>query len=673
MASVPAKGAVAKPPTLGDLAAVTPVASPGTVAWLCAIPCALAVLVAMLVLGSPLGNLVAPGDANVRFLPGYRPYVSPEPTEQGRFLVALCAPVLLSLATYLVAQRRPRIPWRVQTLGTLTAQVATIALVVVCLVRQAHTLYGLEYVTPAPVGWSYFSTPTLVTATAFAALVSIALGRRAVRRIVRGALAGIADTTCDGRRRGHRDDGHVAAACDQQRHVDRERAREHDLPPRLHVGRSVRGAERLIAARRLQRPVWLPAAVDRRTLDARLWEDAARFHDHNVRAHRARAACHLRRAAPAARSASVALGLYLPVLATSFFMVRGTLRGPRDLGTYFGMFPLRYAGPYLLAWLSARQLERHHESARMWPLWLVAGLVLLNNFEFGFPAAGASLAAYLWTAPLNRRALLRLARAVATGLAGALALVSLLTLLRAGVLPRLWRLTDYARLYARDGFAMLPIREPLGLHIVVYLTYVAAIVTATVRSARGASNRVLTGMLAWSGIFGLGAGSYFVGRSHPEALIASFSAWAFSLALLTVVAVANRCVRTGVAAEPRCGAGPVRIRDHGLLARSDALALEAGEPPSTRRSSPKRKHRSPNVRPRPSRHKALRQLARRRAVALPYQAAGRRSRSWRLMGHRTPTHTGSSTSRPTPAGLDGDGRTRRSHARRACATPAGTP
>ena len=60
---------------------------------------------------------------------------------------------------------------------------------------------------------------------------------------------------------------------------------------------------------------------------------------------------------------------------------------------------------------------------------------------------------------------------------------------------------------------------------------------ATVRALRGAHNRVLTGMLAWAGVFGLGAGFYWVGRSHPVALKYQFSAWALALALLTVVAV----------------------------------------------------------------------------------------------------------------------------------------
>ena len=44
-------------------------------------------------------------------------------------------------------------------------------------------------------------------------------------------------------------------------------------------------------------------------------------------------------------------------------------------------------------------------------------------------------------------------------------------------------------------------------------------------------------MLVWIGIFGLGIGSYYDGRSHPQVLVAIFSAWALAIALLVVVAV----------------------------------------------------------------------------------------------------------------------------------------
>jgi hypothetical protein len=94
---------------------------------------------------------------------------------------------------------------------------------------------------------------------------------------------------------------------------------------------------------------------------------------------------------------------------------------------------------------------------------VVGGLVALNNVDVGVPALGATLAALLW------------------GGSG-------------------------------------PTMPLLGLHVAIYLTYVAAIGTATVRAVRGEDGRLLTGLLAWSGVFGLGVGAYFAGRSTPDDL-----------------------------------------------------------------------------------------------------------------------------------------------------------
>jgi hypothetical protein len=83
------------------------------------------------------------------------------------------------------------------------------------------------------------------------------------------------------------------------------------------------------------------------------------------------------------------------------------------------------------------------------------------------------------------------------------------------------------------------------------MTFVAAVATAAVRVARGARDRLLTAMLAWSGIFGLGASVYFYAyRSHPDVLLNIFSAWAFALALLLIVVLRAERTRSGVPALP---------------------------------------------------------------------------------------------------------------------------
>ena len=185
-------------------------------------------------------------------------------------------------------------------------------------------------------------------------------------------------------------------------------------------------------------------------------------------------------------------------------------------------------------------------------MFLVAGLVTINNVEFGVAALGASVAALLWTTVAPRaRALLSFGASVGAGLVGAYALVAILTLVRAGSLPQLERMSEFARVYALAGFNLIPLPALVGLHLVIYATYVAAIGAATVRAIRREPNRVLTGMLAWSGVFGLGAANYYVGRSGSETIVSTFSAWALALMLLTVVAArqlsAKRSLRPSLA------------------------------------------------------------------------------------------------------------------------------
>jgi hypothetical protein len=76
-----------------------------------------------------------------------------------------------------------------------------------------------------------------------------------------------------------------------------------------------------------------------------------------------------------------------------------------------------------------------------------------------------------------------------------------------------------------------------GLHLVLYVTFGGALAVAAVRVVQRAEGRVLTSMLAWSGTFGLLAGSYYAGRSERLDLIALLSAWSFALGLLLIVVV----------------------------------------------------------------------------------------------------------------------------------------
>lgn len=248
------------------------------------------------------------------------------------------------------------------------------------------------------------------------------------------------------------------------------------------------------------------------------------------------------------RRAAFALALYLPVVGMSFFMEAGTTEAPYSPGNYYGMFPLRYAGPCLLALATALHLGRDGRS-RLGGVGLLAagGLVTLNNLDFGGGAlAGTFAALVLAEHRLDRRALGRLGADLALGLAVALGLVSLLTLLRAGSLPHLGLLGRYGRIFVVGGNGNLAL-PVLGLHVVIALTFVAALASAGARAASRERDGVLTGMLAWSGMFGLVASAYYYAyRSHPDVLINLFPIWALALALLVVAVRARALAGLGV-------------------------------------------------------------------------------------------------------------------------------
>ena len=528
-----------------------------TAAWLCAIPCAAVAVLAILLLGPPLGRLISPARNPYTFLADAgTPH--PEPTEHARYLIALCAPLLGALATAAAPRWLARVPERWVAPLVVLPQVALGGVVVASIVAQYRDRFGSVYLGPGQVPFTlrYFTPATLAVAALLAAATAGALRSARLRR--RAAAALLADSRA---RRLVVGGLVVVATAIWMLHAVHSDLEIGNAPQdvRYHLGFTldetfavIDGRTPLVNFTAQYGSLWpfviaapmvafgktvLTFTVVLCTITA-----LALLAVYGV----------LRRASG---SATAALLLYLPFLATSLVQIGGTLQNRSSVGSYYANFPLRYAAPFFLAWLTARRLERGRDgSAGAWLLFTVAGLALLNNGDFGVAALGASVAALLWAAPVRpgRTALLRLAGLVAAGIATAFALVSVLTLVRAGSLPQPARLVDYARTYAVGGFALMPIPGVLGVHLLVYLTYVAAILVATVRALRGASNRVLTGMLAWAGVFGLGAGFYWVGRSHPVALTYQFSAWALALALLTVAAVgelsAPRLRRTAIGA-----------------------------------------------------------------------------------------------------------------------------
>ncbi len=523
---------------------------PGALAWLLAVPVALVAIALVALLGPPLGQLLHSGANPYDVWSELRWAVVAEPTEQGRFLLAIAAPLLLAAALAAAARRPIALPPRLAAVAVPLAQVVLLAAIVVCVAVQQRLVYEVPIYQPTVSHrWRYFTPATLLAAAALTAGAYAVLARPGLRARAAAAL----------------------------RETDRRRLVAMLLAVVLTAVWLLHAVNTDSSIMGTSSHEWSPAqfTLDETyaVLDGRtplvdftaqygsLWPyltaaALALFGQTFLVFSLAMCAITavsllavyalLRRIAG---NGVTALLLYLPFLATSLFIVGGTTTSRYTFGDYFGVFPLRYAGPFLLAWLIVRQLDgagggrvRHP-----WVLGAVAGLCVLNNAEFGLAALAATVAALVWTAPDRRpRPLARLAGRLALGLLAAYALLAVLALVRTGGLPQLGRLLDYGRLYSVGGFGLLHLHRLLGLHLVLYLTYAAAIAVATVRALEHAPNRPLTGMLAWSGVFGLGSAAYFMGRTHPELLVALFPTWALALALLSVDALGRLRGRPGL-------------------------------------------------------------------------------------------------------------------------------
>jgi hypothetical protein len=518
----------------------------GELAWLLALPCALVTLLLIVTLGPVVGDTLLP-PSSVQFFALPQIFLAPEPHEQGRFLVALLGPLLLAGATVALARRGPRMRAPVAHALVWAVQAALVAFVVVCVVAQRRHVFAFQ--AEEPFKQRYFTDATLLAAALAAAAIAAAAGSARVRALVARLVR-----ETPARRLGWTLAAALLIAIWQLHAFNTEGTVINENPPAAYhlqftldeTFAVLNGRTPLVDFIPQYGSLWpYPVAAVMSLVGTSvgvftglmcLISALALLAIYDV----------LRRVA---RSSLTALLLFAPFLATSYFLQRGPLENRYTLATIFADYPIRFAGPWLLAWLIARHLDRvagGRGAARTWPLFLVAGLVAINNVDHGIPALGALVAALLWTTPLTRARLGRLARDAAIGLLAAYALVALVTLVRAGALPDLTLLLRFARLYASAGYAMLPM-PALGIHTLIYLTFAAALAVATVRALRAGGrpdeDRTLTGVLAFVAVFGLGSASYYAGRSHPEVLVTTFGAWSLALALLALVVLRQLAAR----------------------------------------------------------------------------------------------------------------------------------
>jgi hypothetical protein len=512
------------------------------VAWIAAVPCGLALLAAIVVLGPVVGHaFLAPGSETL--WPPEALSGNPEPVKHGRFLVALLGPLLLAGAIVLGTRRTRYLRSALVGGVVLTSQALALALVLVALMAQEGIVLH-----PEPVLWPTFARRTLVVAVALALLLTAGLRSGGAVELVR-RLAGRVSATRLRRAACVLLAAAVTAiwllpAVNSDASVGL--AQVSDLPP-WAMGDAfavLDGRTPLVDFHAIYSELWgYGAAVPMAALGASI----ATF---TVTMTAISGLTLLLVYAVFRRivgSPLLALALYLPFLALGFIVIGTTAANRVSNAAIFSVWPMRYGGPYVLAWLTARHLDGA-APRRTWLLFLAAGLVLINNLEFGLGAFAGTLVAVAVAAaqrPSSRRAWARLAGASVGGLLGAAALVSLLALVRAGALPHFEVLLEFPRIFGLLGLVAEPL-PTLGIHLALYVTFVAAIATAVVRLVGGGREPLLTSMLLWSGVFGLGAAGYYLGRSDSFKLAALFSAWGFSLMLLTIVVV-----RAAVAAPSR--------------------------------------------------------------------------------------------------------------------------
>ncbi|HEV7772559.1 MAG TPA: hypothetical protein VGO48_04615 [Conexibacter sp.] len=509
--------------------------APAELAWLLLLPCAVMLVAVIVLLGPPLGELLFP-TPDIAFWPTATPTLAirPEPTEQARFLIALAGPIGLSaLVAWLHART---VPLRAATVALLVqvSQVLLAAFLLTALIAQQRLLYDATYSGGEPFKRVYFTPATLVVSALLTLAAVLVLRRQAL--VVR-----IATLTRETPRR--RLVGVVLAIA--------------FLALWLLTAINTEGSFNASNfGVRANASFWLDEAyavldhraplVDFHAQYGQLWPYisagtmallGASWGTYVAVMVAASALCLLAMYAVFRRlvhSSLLALALFLPFVATGFFMEIGPLGNRYGPSNLFSMFPMRYGGPYVLAWLLVRHVDGLRPR-RALLLFVAAGLVVLNNPDFGMPAFAATLVALVWT---DRRPwwprVGALVLSAVLGLLAAGALVALLTLVVAGSLPHFSYLFTFPRLWGVGGVTMLPM-PTLGFHLVLYATFAAALIVATVRAVRGAEQLSLTAMLAWAGVFGLGASSYFAGRSHPEVLISLFSAWTLALVLLGIV------------------------------------------------------------------------------------------------------------------------------------------
>src|SRR5215207_2520397 len=149
-------------------------------AWIAAIAATALGLLAIVLLGPPLGHTLLTPDP-VRFFELFESEVRPEPVEQGRYLIAVATPLLLA-GLALVLGRRPTRGASLASDGLVLVAQVLLAVFVLAALLQQQEAFGSLYPTsgPQPRRVDYFGGATLPVAALGTLALVFALGRARV-------------------------------------------------------------------------------------------------------------------------------------------------------------------------------------------------------------------------------------------------------------------------------------------------------------------------------------------------------------------------------------------------------------------------------------------------------------------------------------------------------------
>lgn len=510
-----------------DRAESARILSAAEIAWTVIVPCALPVLASALLLGPALGRALFPRGFDVLWpSTWWEAGGHPEPAKHARYLIATALPFLVIAVMLLGLRREWRLSPRVTRTVVAASQLAVVAVVAFGFLGQQGTIsFGALASPPRPV----FGLPTLAAAAALLTVTLIVLreGRLAawIGRLSRETMArrwaGAALAVA------------IAALWMQEVVMSDRLVEDHGLfnwtlndAFAVLDGRTPLVDYHLIYGKLMP----YPAALVLAAFGASGLVYTLLLMVLNVLALVAVYAV-LRRIVG---GSLLALGAFAPFVALSDL---------RHIAIQAGLWPMRYGFAYPVAWLLGRHVDGRRPR-HAWVLFLLGGLAAINSMEFGLGVLGGSVLAIVCVRPpRTRRAALRLTGALVGGTFGSIALVSILTLARAGRLPEPAGLTEWPRIFTNLGWFELPV-PVASLHLAVFATFMAAIVLAAVRAIGADQDAVLTAMLMWAGVVGLAGGNYYAGRAEDGKLTALLSVWGFVLVLLTIACVRSLTARS---------------------------------------------------------------------------------------------------------------------------------